>query len=182
MFEGIPIQKRLRYILILMGCALLVSLLYGKQVLDIYAHIGELETKVLVVEDADLQIVNRQVALKQLGADISNLQQTGRGIESHTAFIAYADSLSGAAQLKLVSIPIESIEEVGGYRIAHIDFEVEGSFENINSLIYRMEQIDRIGSVDRVHVESRTIRTSNVPRRILVAEIRLNRLVNSTQP
>lgn len=178
MFDSIPIEKRLRYILVLMGLALVVSLLYGLQVLDIYEKISELEKKVQVVEDADLEIVNRQVVLKQLGEEIANLQASGRPIESHAAFIAYADSLCGASDLSLVSMPVETVEVVGGYRIARIEFSVEGLFENINSLIYRLEQIDRIGSLDHAHIERRTIRIRNVPREIIVASLRVNRLVN----
>ena len=75
MFDNIPIQKRLKIILGLIGFVFVVSLFYGKQVWDIYAKADELEVKTALVADADLEIVNRQVRLKALGEEIRQVQQ-----------------------------------------------------------------------------------------------------------
>jgi|GEM_PF-3753909 len=177
MFESIPIIKRLRYILILMGLAFLITLLYGQQVIGIYDRIEELELKTLVVEDADLEIVNRQVRLKELSTSIRDQQAHGVSLHGHADFLRYTDSLSAGLGLHLVALPLETVEDLDGYRVAHIDFSVEGMFHDILRLVYQMEYTDQVGSVAQVNLEHQSIRVRSQKREVLIASIRLNRLL-----
>lgn len=177
MFESIPIAKRLRYILILMGVAFLITLLYGQQVLGIYDRIDELEQKTSVIEDADLEIVNRQVRLKELSTNIRAQQAAGVELSGHADFLRYTESACSQLGLKMVALPLETVEDLDGYRVAHIDFSVEGMFHDILSLVYQMEYTDQVGSMTQVNLEHKSIRVRNRKREVLIASIRINRLL-----
>lgn len=181
MFDNIPIQKRLKFILGLIGFVLLVSVLYAFQVKGIFERVDELQTKTRIVEDADLAIVNRQVRLKELTDEIGALQKFGVRLNSHAEFIQYMEEACQELGLTLVQLPLETMEDVDGYQIARIDFSVEGMFHDILSLVYQLEQKDRVGSVDRVQLERRNIRVRNERKEMLVGEIRINRLQNTVK-
>lgn len=182
MFDSIPIYQRLRYILILLGCAFAISLLYGYQTLGIYERIDELERKTAVVQDADLQIVNRQVRLKELGLSIRNRQKNEFSLNSHADFLRYTETACSDLELQLLALPLESVEDLDGYLLARIDLSVQGRFHDILSLLYRMEFQDRVASADRIHLEHKFIRIRNQKREVLIASIRINRLLTSNNP
>lgn len=178
MFDNVPIKKRLYVILGLIGFVFLISLLYGVQVLGIYDKVNELEQKTALIEDADLEIVNRQVRLKELGAEISQLQSTGLKISSHAGFMDYVEKQCAELDLQLFVLPRESVEKLEGYRVAEIEFAVEGMYHDILNLMYQMEFKDRVGSVSYVRMERKSVRIRNTRKDILLATIRINRLLN----
>lgn len=182
MFDSIPIAQRLRYILILLGCAFVISLLYGYQTLDIYDRIDELEKKTAVVQDADLQIVNRQVRLKELSLSIRNRQEDQFILNSHADFLRYTEKACSDLDLQLLALPLESVEDLDGYLLAQIDLSVQGMFHNILSLLYRMEYQDRVASAARIQIEHKDIRIRNQKREVLIASIRIHRLLTSNNP
>ena len=66
-----------------------------------------------------------------------------------------------------------------GYQIAAIDFSVQGGFHDILALIYKMEAQDHIGTIAKADIELKTIRVDNDRQPMLVATLRLNRLVQN---
>ena len=54
-------------------------------------------------------------------------------------------------------------------------------FPDILALLYRIEHQDRVASADRIHLERKTIRVRNQKKEVLIASIRLNRLLTSNQ-
>ncbi|MEM7036792.1 MAG: hypothetical protein AAF570_07430 [Bacteroidota bacterium] len=178
MFDNVPIERRLKVILGFIGFAFIISLLYGKQVMGIYAKVNELEQKTALVKDADLEIVQRQVKLKSLGQEIQAVQQVGKELSSHIELMEYVDSLCLDYGLELIRLPEEEIQEVGGYSVAHARFSVTGTYRDIVGLLFHLETKDRIGSVAYANVERQTIRVRNVRREMLVATFGINRLIN----
>lgn len=176
MFENVPIQKRLKVILGLIGFVLVLSLLYGVQVKGIFERVEELKAKTRVVDDADLAIVNRQVRLKELNAQINQLQEFGVRLQSHADLVAYVEKSCHERGLTLVRLPLESMEDVEGVQIARIDLSVEGMFHDILGLIYQLEYKDQVGSVARVALEKRKLRVRGERKEMLVAEIQMYRL------
>ena len=181
MFDSIPIQKRIRYLLILLGVAFLISLLYGYQTMGIYNKIDDLEAMTTRIEDPDLQIVNRQVRLKELSTAIRQQQDHTVQLNSHAEFLHYTDQHCTDLDLKLLALPFEEVEDLDGYLIARIDLAVDGMFHDILALLYRIEHQDRVASADRIHLERKTIRIRNQKEEVLIASIRLNRLLTPNQ-
>jgi hypothetical protein len=177
MFESIPIHKRWRIILGIIGFAFLVSLLYARQVWGIYAKIDELQAKTAVIEDADLQIVNRQVRLKQLSDNIRGAQSQDSLVGSHVQLMQYIEAFCDQNRLRLIQLPREQIQDIQGYQIAAIDFSVQGGYHDILALIYQMEAMDHIGTIAKADIELKTIRIDNAREQMLVASLRLNRLI-----
>lgn len=179
MFENIPIQKRWRMILGIIAFAFGISLLYAWQVWGIYEKVDALEDKTAVIEDADLEIVNRQVRLKELSDAIGGAQQQDSLIGSHVALMQYIETFCDRHALRLISLPKEDVQDIEGYEIASVHFAVAGGFHAIVALIYQLEAVDHIGSVAKADIELKTIQMDNGRQPMLVGNITLNRLIQS---
>ncbi len=177
MFENVPIKKRWKFILGIIAFAFTVSFVYAWQVKGIYQKVDELQARTAIVEDADLEIVNRQVRLKELGDEIRGLQSTGREIDSHVQLMQYIEEQCDQKMLQLIQLPKESIEDADGYEIARIEFSVQGNFSSILGLIYQIEAIDRIGSISKAGIELKSMRVEDELQQLLIATIHMNRLV-----
>lgn len=177
MFENVPIHKRWKFILAGIGGVFIVSLLYARQVWGIYASIDELARKTAIIEDADLEIVNRQVRLKELSDRISRLQATSHPITSHVALMQYIEQQCDHHQVRIIQLPRETLENIQGYEVAHVDFSVQGTFHHILHLLYHIEAQDRIGSIAKAHMELKTMRVADDRQQLLIATIRINRLI-----
>ena len=178
MFDNIPIEKRLRLFLGLLGLAFLLSLAYGWQTLGLQSRVAQLEIKTAGLEDADLQIAHRQVRLKELTDAIRTGQENGHAITSHADFLGYTQGLCSHLELKIMEIPLETVQDLDGYLIARIDLSLEGMFHDLLQFLYRVEHIDRVASTERVLLERKTIRIRGQAREVLIAHLRLNRLLN----
>lgn len=179
MFDNIPIIKRWKFIIGIIAFAFLVSLLYGWQVLDLYGDIEQLKHKTAIIEDADLQIVNRQVRLKELSDKIRNMQNRGVELNSHVALMQYIETACLERDLLLIQLPQAHIEDLDGYQVSHVQFSIEGMFHDILRLIYQIESKDRIGSIAKADLELKNMRIGDDRAQMLVATIHLNRLVTS---
>lgn len=177
MFESIPIEKRWRIILGIIGFAFLMSIAYAWQVWGIYDKIDELQAKTAVIVDADMEIVNRQVQLKQLSDRIRGAQSRDSLVGTHVQLMQYIERFCDQNQLRLIQLPKENIQDIEGYEIAAIDFSVQGGFHNIIRLIYQLEAKDKIGTIAKADLELKTIRTDSDRQQLLVATLRLNRLI-----
>jgi hypothetical protein len=124
MFTQVPIQKRWRIILGIIAFAFLVSFAYAAQVWGIYAKIDELQAKTEVIEDADMEIVNRQVQLKQLSDNIRGVQSRDSLVGTHVQLMQYIEQQCDQNRLRLIQLPKENIQEIEGYQIAAIDFSL----------------------------------------------------------
>lgn len=175
MFESVPILKRWRVIMGLIGAIFLFSLFYAKQYLDLLDKVAVLEQKTAELEDADLQIVNRQVSLQQLGEAIGQIQKASVNLDGHAAMMTYLEQQSAERDLRMVSLPRESLLSQGGFGIAKISFKVEGMFHDILALLFQIEQVDRVGSVAHVHIGLEQIRGRVQDGKMLMAAIELNR-------
>lgn len=162
----------------MIGIAFIVSLLYGMQVWGIYVKIEELEMKTQVVEDADMEIVSRQVELQMLGKEIGAMQNLGVRLNTHIELMGYVEGACEINGTQLIVLPHESSEDIGGYNIAKVEMEVAGTFEQLTGLIYQIEHVDRIGSVGKVDMGKRYIRVENSKEEILSAKIILSRLTS----
>lgn len=178
MFESVPILKRWKVIIGIIGLAFVVSIMYAKQVWDLRSKVKELETKTKLVEDADMEIVNRQVRLKELGAEVEGLQSVRVQIHSHGELMEYIEQLTDSLGLQLIQMPRQSLSNLEPYQLANVNFSVSGNFHAIVQFIYRLEAVDRVGSVSQAVLALRALRKDVGPTEILVADIRITRLVS----
>jgi hypothetical protein len=177
MFDKVPILKRWRVILGLIGAVFLFSLLYAKQYWDTSQRLEELRKKTRSLESADMEIVNRQVELKQLGDAIAAIQQSKVELKGHAALMSYIEEQAASRALRMVSLPKEMVLSQGGYGIAQIRFKLEGMFHDILDLLYQIEQRDRVGSIAYVNLGLEQVRGREESSQLLIAEIHLNRLL-----
>jgi hypothetical protein len=124
-----------------------------------------------------MEIVNRQVRLKELSDRINRLQFSGQILTSHVALMQYIETQCDMNHLVMIQLPKETLEDIEGYEIAHVDFSVQGNFHDIVALLYQLEAKDKIGSIAKADLELKTMRMSDDRRQLLIATIRLNRLV-----
>jgi hypothetical protein len=179
MFNNTPIQKRWKLILYGIAFAFLISLLYAKQAYDIHTKTQDLKSKTALIQDADLEIVTRQVKLKELSTRIRTLQETRKELPTHIALMQYIEAQCDTHQVQMIQLPKETLQTIEGYTIAQVDFSVSGTFHHILNLLYQIEAQDRIGSIAKADLELKTLRMADDRQKLLVATIRLNRLLQS---
>ncbi|MCB0851654.1 MAG: hypothetical protein KDD63_05510, partial [Bacteroidetes bacterium] len=83
------------------------------------------------------------------------------------------------ANARMILLPQEGKITEGEYQISEIQFQVQGSLASILSIIYQLEQKDRMGNISYAHLATQTIRRNRQRKQVLVAIITFKRLITN---
>lgn len=181
MFDNIPIQKRLRAMLGILGLILLFGVVYYIQARGVQAQNAELEARLAASHNFEEEMLDYEVRLRELEADISQLERSRRVLCSHSDFIQYVEEACKARGLQLIRLPIEERESMGDYEIAHISLSIKGDFHPLLQLLHQMEHTDRVATVERLVMERQQVRIQRRREDILVCQLELNRMIQKSK-
>jgi hypothetical protein len=180
MLDSIPIRKRLTALLVLLGLTALLVGIYAKQTFGILGELKSLNQKKPLIDNAPADLKLYEARLAAMDGEIRNLRSRNITISSHSAFIDYAQTLCDSFSVRLVSLPVETRNQLQEYEVASIQFSIEGNYHDILRFIYQMEQKDKIASVEKLELVAEEVRLNEQKVHLLVARFRVNRLLQNS--
>ena len=179
MLDNIPIRRRLTGLLVLLGLTALVVVVYAGQTISILSKASGMEKRKPGVASAPAELAEYETRLASLDHEIKSLRSRGVNIESHAGFIDYSEKLCGEYDLRMFSLPVEERMKMQDYDVASIPFSIEGGYHDILKFIHRMEQVDRVASVENVTFSAETLRINDEKTKVLIASLHVNRLLQN---
>lgn len=179
MLDNIPIRKRLTGLLVLLGLTALLVFVYARQTFTLLREVNQLESRRPLIERApqDLALYARRMA--ETDAEIRSLRSRKVSIQSHAAFINYAQGLCDSLGLRLTSLPVEEVKPLQDYQVASIHFSLEGNYADLLRFVYQLEQRDQIASVEKLSFNAENVRLNDQKVNLLVATLQVNRLLQN---
>lgn len=116
-----------------------------------------------------------KISLGSLHDNISQ-QKSIINAEDPLALVAYLEAQCQAKNLKITRLPEAANENEAGFQVQSTQFSLEGSFSDILSVIYQIEQKDQLGQLTQVQLETQYVRQNGQKKRFLLAHITLQKL------
>ncbi|MFK7921316.1 MAG: hypothetical protein AB8H47_05140 [Bacteroidia bacterium] len=127
------------------------------------------------VKQAPELLQAHKISLENLHDDLSQ-QKSIINIEDPLALVSYLESQCQTKNLKITRLPEAANENQAGFQVQSTQFSLEGSFSDILSLIYQIEQKDQLGQLTQVQLETQYFRQNGQKKRFLLAHITLQKL------
>lgn len=176
MADKIKKSKRLVLILLLAGITMVFEFLYAIQVLSLRGNTRELNRK---AEELNRELVQEKNLIEQVKQLESKQEHAPRIPDSPVEFISYLDSLCNEENVRLISLPIEFPDCTGNSHFTRTEFSAEGSFFDLEKVLYKIEHQDRIAIPTRVRFRVENIREEQDIHSYLLADLSLNRKIRT---
>ena len=138
-----------------------------------------LKSQFLLLAQKDATLGEQRVKMEQLAKATEGINNNKKPIQSHLDFMHYLEGIIQKANARMILLPQEGKITEGEYQILEIQFQVQGSLASILSIIYQLEQKDRMGNISYAHLATQTIRRNRQRKQVLVAIITFKRLITN---
>lgn len=179
MFQEISIRHKLYAGAVILLLLFGYSLFYLTQSYSLYQRHKTLEASTSSIHRASQIISEQRSTLQKLDKEVQMLNSGNVEIRNHNHFIQYAEGVCNKYNVKLVSLPVEKVMQMGDYQIAEISLSFEGSYADILQALFQLEYTDKVANVKKMKMETQTVRKDSGKKTYLVASIVLNRLLSA---
>lgn len=139
----------------------------------IYKSLGKEAEK---VSTAASVLKEQELQLKKLKTRTDRLRSESVHIRNHQEMVAYLEDIARRLEIRMVSLAAEGRTNTDGYVLSEESFSIEGSLTQILTMLYTIEESDKVGAIIKADFSRRTERVENRPVSFLVADIHLLRL------
>lgn len=172
-----------RYLLALLGVVLALLLLGSFQLKDAfmekYKSYTLLKDQTDLIENAPEILLRQAQELKRLSG-ASKAFDSGAGnldLNSSIDFGMYLENTCRKYKVRMISLPREKEELIGGYKTLEENFSLEGTHKNLLAFLYDLEQGVRIGSITQLSFKKEDLRVHGKKKKVLTLEVSLKRLI-----
>jgi hypothetical protein len=161
----------------LLGFGILLSTMagfkQGRQFFTQFALRQEHRAKIALLTQAPGKIHLQTERLEQIEASLDSIRQQGVGVGPQADFPVYLQELCQRFSVRLIRFPSESTHE-GDLQV--LQFSLEGPFAALLQLIYQLEQVDRAGQFNSVHLHTQSLSKKGRKVQVLLAHFSLQKI------
>lgn len=172
-----------RYLLVAMGVILALLLLGSFQLKDAcmetYKSYALLKDQIDLIDHAPEILLRQSQELKRLSGASKAFDNGAENLDLNSSidFGIYLENTCKKYKVRMISLPREKKEVIGGYKTLEENFSLEGTHKNLLSFLYDLEQGVRVGSITRLAFKKEDLRVRGSKKKVLTLEVSLKRLI-----
>lgn len=160
-----------------MGFLLLAILLYTWQVKTLRELQNQKKAFLQLLENAPAILNKQKDSLQHFESLIAKQQNGSLKIVSHNEFIRIIEEACAQTEVRILSIPKESLENSQTYQLAKVEMKVEGTYKNLIRLLFMIENEKKIGKIQFLDMKIEEFSKNLEIKNYLTLQLTLYRLI-----
>lgn len=155
----------------------LSTLMYAWQVSQLRNDQNQKKALVQLLENAPEILAKQKDSLKRFENLVSKQQNGSLNIVSHNEFIRIIEDACNQTNVRILSIPQESLENNQTYQLAKVEMKLEGTYKNLIRLLFMIENEKKIGKIQFLDMKIEEFSKNLEIKNYLTLELTLYRLI-----